>query len=480
MATPNPSAPSLSKSRLLTWLQCPKALWLGEHAPALAAEFDPGRAAIVEVGQAVGRAAWALFPGGVLVPEPATRHAEAVARTQLLLADPGVPAIFEAAFEHQGVRVRVDVLERLGESGFGLREVKASTGLKEHHLPDVAVQRWVLEGAGLRVPSVELVHIDGNFVRGAGPIDWRRFFARQDLTREAAEYARALPRCVGDMRAVLGAEFAPDVEPSRHCFDPWECGFWEHCTAAKPPAWHLGLRRASAERREIWLSALASGQPWVGPGLADALAPAAPPAWYLDFETVTPAIPLYAGTRPYQPIPFLWSLHRLGADGGVEHADYLADASAEPGADPRPALAHALLAALAGDAAPILVWSPYESRILRELANAFPALAPSLDALRARLVDLHATVRGHLYHPGFEGSYSLKEVAPALVPGFGYGDFTQVSDGAAAAAAFARLADGALDPTAAHALRAELRAYCRRDGEALLEVHRVLRELAVA
>jgi predicted RecB family nuclease len=177
-------------------------------------------------------------------------------------------------------------------------------------------------------------------------------------------------------------------------------------------------------------------------------------------------------------VPFLWSLHRVEADGRVAHADFLADAGAEPAADPRPALARALLDALAADAAPILVWSPYEARMLRALATAFPPLAPGLDELRGRLVDLHATVRGHVYHPGFEGSYSLKEVAPALVPGFGYGDLLQVHDGAAAAAAFARLAGGTLDPTAAQALRDELRAYCRRDGEALVEVHRVLRNLA--
>jgi hypothetical protein len=472
------SPPTLSKSRFLTGLQCPKALWLTVHQPDLAAEMDPARQAVIEAGNEVGRAAHELFPGGVLVDEPYWRHEAAVERTRALVADPAVPAIFEAAFEHAGVRIRVDVLERLGRGGdaaaWGLREVKASAGLKEHHVPDVAVQRFVLEGAGLAIPSVELVHVNGEFVRGEGPIDWRRFFTRQDVTEQALAFQRALPRSVGEMRALLGRPDAPAVEPSGHCFDPWECGFWAHCTAAKPPAWHLGLKRASEARRAIWLEALATGRPWVAPELAEVLADAGPPAWCLDFETVAPAIPLYPGTRPYEALPFLYSLHRLAPDGSAAHADFLADGRA----DPRPELAARLVEALSADDAPILVWSGFEARVLRGLAEAAPALAPALDRLRARIVDLLAVVRAHAYHPGFAGSYSLKDVAPALAPGFGYGGLEQVTDGAAAATAFARLAAGAVPAAEADALRAELRAYCARDTQALVEVHRALRRLA--
>jgi hypothetical protein len=468
--------PTLSKSRFLTGLQCSKALWLTVHHPELAAEMDPARQAVIDAGNEVGRAAHELFPGGVLVDEPYWRHEAAVARTCRLVQDPSVPAIFEAAFVHAGVRIRADVLERLGPAPntWGLREVKASAGLKDHHVPDVAVQRFVLEGAGLSVPSVELVHVNGEFVRGEGPIDWREFFVREDLTAQAADFQRALPRSLGEMQALLARPDAPEVEPSGHCFDPWECGFWAHCTAAKPPTWHLGLVRASEARRAVWLEALATGRPWVAPELAVALAATGPPAWCLDFETVAPAIPLYPGTRPYQAVAFLFSLHRLEPDGGVAHVDCLADGRA----DPRPELAVRLVEVLSVDDAPILVWSGFESRVLRDLAEAAPALGPALAHVRARLVDLLAITRAHAYHPGFGGSYSLKDVAPALAPGFGYGGLEQVADGAAAATAFAQLAAGAVEGEAAAALRAELRAYCARDTEALVEVHRALRRLA--
>jgi len=143
----------LSKSRYTAGLQCPRRLWLGRHRPDVAAEPDAARQAIFEMGHEVGVAAHALFPGGVLVDEPYYRHAAAEARTRALLADPDVPAIFEAAFTHSGVRIRVDLLERLGEGRFGLREVKASTAVKPAHVPDLAVQKFVLRGWGLEVPS---------------------------------------------------------------------------------------------------------------------------------------------------------------------------------------------------------------------------------------------------------------------------------------------------------------------------------------
>jgi len=473
---PRPPVPHLSKSRFLGGLQCSRQLWLAAHEPGLGEPPDAARQAVIESGQEVGRAAHALFPGGVLVDEPPWRHGEAEARTRALLADPSVPAIFEGAFTHAGVRIRVDALERLGpDTGrFGLREVKAATSLKEEHVPDVAIQGWVLEGAGLAVPSLELVHIDGDFVRGEGPIDWDRFFVRADVRAAATAFLRDVPARLAEMRRVLAAREAPPVEPSGHCFTPWECPFWSYCTAEKPPAWHLGLRRAGEERRARWLGALASGRPWLGPELGPALAALEPPLWYLDFESAMPAIPLYAGTRPYEQVPFLFSLHRLGADGRLQHVDFLAG---ETG-DPRPALAGALVDALREDAAPIAVWSGYEDRMLAGLAEAVPRLGVDLAGVRERLVDLLAIVRGHAYHPGFEGSYSLKAVAPALAPGFGYADLEEVADGATASAVYARLAAGGIQGAEAARLRAELRAYCRRDTEALAEVHRALRELA--
>jgi predicted RecB family nuclease len=124
----------------------------------------------------------------------------------------------------------------------------------------------------------------------------------------------------------------------------------------------------------------------------------------------------------------------------------------------------------------VVVYSSFEAGVLSELASALPDLASGLDALRARLVDLLPVMRQHVYHPAFGGSFSLKAVAPALVEGFGYGDLEQIAGGGEASAAFLRLASGAVaDPEEEARLRSALRAYCKRDTLALVELHRVLR-----
>ena len=482
---------TLTKSRYLAGCQCPRRLWLGAHAPELAVAPDANRSSYLDAGSAIGRLARTLFPGGVLVE---AAHDDAVARTQQLLADPAVPAIFEAAFVHAGVRIRVDVLERLADGAWGLREVKAGTRVRDSHLHDVALQRMVVEGAGLRVPSVEVIHVDSTYVRADGDIDWPRFFRRVDVV-EALEPLRAkVPALVDVLHRVLALPDSPGVEPSEHCFSPHACEFWAHCTRAKPADWvfHLpgrpspvkALRALGVERipdipedfpltmvqgrvRDV----LRSGREFVTDDLGAALEGSGPPALYLDFETMNPAVPLYAGARPYQQIPFQWSLHALDASGNLTHREFLASGQG----DPRRAFAESLLHAVGAGGEPIVVYSGFEADVLATVAAALPDLAAAIDAVRTRLVDLLPIVRQHLYHPGFGGSFSLKRVAPALVEGFGYRDLTAIADGAGASLALARLVSGEVRDTAEEGrIRAALLAYCARDTLALVELHRAL------
>lgn len=482
-------APRLSKSRVLVGQQCRRRLWLASFAPELAG--DSATDAIFMTGTEIGRMAHGLFPGGVCVE---TLHfAEAQARTQSLMADPRVPAIFEAAFDLDGVRIRADVLERLADGTWGLREVKSSSAVKDVHLDDVAVQWHVLEGS-VRVSSVEVIHVDTRYVRGAGPIDPRSFFVRADVMADAAERRPRIPAIIAELHGTLALDAAPEVEPSSHCWTPYDCEFWEHCTQAKPVDWiyHLprvrtvqrdALRVAGIERIteipvDVELSAiqarirevLQTGRPFVSPDLDSALAEFGPPAYYLDFETMNPGIPLYPGTHPYERIPFQFSLHQVDGAGAVVHQEFLADGRL----DPRRALAEALLAAVGDSAEPILVYSGFEASVLSDLADAFPDLARELERVRGRLRDLLPIVRTHVYHQNFHCSFSLKSVAPALVSGFGYGDLEGISDGGAASDSFHLLAAGQPEPKEEQRVRRALLAYCERDTLALVELHRVL------
>jgi hypothetical protein len=272
----------LTKSRYLADLQCPRRLWLVVHEPLPYEEPDPGSP--MDVGQEIGRKAHLLFPGGVLIDEEPWRHAEAAARTAALMSDARVPAIFEAAFEYDDIRVRVDVMERLADGAWGLREVKSSSGLKDHYLDDIALQAYVTRGAGVAVSSIELLHVNTAYVRGPDGICWAAFFARMDVGDDMAARLTDLPGRLPAMRDHLAMTDVPDVEPGKQCDSPYTCEFKDRCTADKPDDW-------------VSRDATASGQPFVAPDLARLLHSYGPPACYLDFEAMMPPIPLYEGRR---------------------------------------------------------------------------------------------------------------------------------------------------------------------------------------
>ena len=490
------ATPHLTKSRYLAGLQCLRRLWLQVHEPQDYAQPEPGSP--IDVGLEIGRKARRLFPGGMLVEEAPWQHADAVARTAALMQDPSVPAIFEAAFAHHDVRLRVDVLERRPD-GWGLLEVKSSSRVKGHHLDDIALQAHVLAAAGVLLSAIEALHVNTAYVRGPGEIDWPAFFARVDVSEDIAARRIEVPLRLPAMRDSLGRETLPNAEPGKHCSDPYGCQFWGRCTADKPADWvrHMPrLTAAQADRLDalgvtaitdipsdfplagkqaIIRDAIASGQPYVAPDLRRLLHRFGPPACYLDFEAMMPPIPLYEGTRPYQTLPFQWSLHVLAADGTLHHEAFLAGTDG----DPRRAFAETLIAALAGSDLPIIVYSAYEQTQLKVLAAQFPDLAGPITAIIHRLADLLPLVRGGVYFPDFNFSNSIKAVAPALSPGFGYDDLADIADGVAASAAFAQMASGAIvGPADVARLRGALLAYCERDTMAMVEVHRALIALA--
>ncbi len=450
------------------------------------------------VGHEIGRHAHRLFPGGVLVAEGPWQHAQAIACTTALMGDATVPAIFEAAFVHDDIRIRVDVLERRSD-GWGLREIKSSTRVKDHHLDDVALQAYVLASAGVAVSSAEVLHVNNAYVRGTGDVDWPAYFARVDVGAAVEHRRDGVSAGLLEMRECLRMETQPPIEPGGHCHAPYGCEFWDRCTADKPADWinhlprlsatqagdlkALGIEAISAIPAEFPLTwkqtvirdATASGLPYVAPDLARHLHGFRPPACYLDFEAMMPPVPLFAGTRPYQAIPFQWSLHAIDGDGVLHHREFLAAA----GEDPRRPFAETLVAALDSFTGPIVVYSAYERTQLRILASQFSDLRPAIKAIIGRLLDLLPVVRSALYLPEFGFSNSIKSVAPALSPGFGYDDLDSVADGMAAASAFVQLASGAIsDADLVGQLRAALLAYCKRDTLAMVEVHRALILLA--
>ncbi len=434
--------PRLSKSRYLAGLQCHKQLWWRVHDPE-APELSPtpGQQNLFAQGREVGERARGQVPGGELIDRPLHQYDTRVAATsEVLRRDP--PAIYEAWFLADEAYVGVDILERTAR-GYGVIEVKASNRRKPEHLPDVAVQVHVLRRAGLQVERAEVMHLN----RECRHPDLSNLFVREDVT---ALVEGALVGVPDELEAL---ELEAD-------------GF---ATIYDLPS---DLELSVIHARQV--KAVQTGRMVVEGSLARALAQFASPLAFLDFETVSLAIPRWPGCRPWQQVPVQFSVHLEERGRGLVHREWIADG---PG-DPRPALAEALVEACAGARKVVAYYASFERECLRRLREAVPRFAKELERIEKRLVDLLPTVRNHLYHPDFGGGFSIKKTLPALVPGLSYADL-KVQDGEIATVELQRLmleGDGA-PPAERAARRDALLRYCERDTWAMVKMLEKLRSL---
>ena len=331
----------LSKSKLMSFLQCPKRLWLEKHRPELV-QITPETQAAFDTGHAVGDIARQIYdPSGTGKLVSMERGmGEALRQTAMLVANPAATPLFEATFQRDGLLIRADVIDR--DQG-RLIEVKSSTSVKEEHAIDCAIQAWVLEKSAARPESVSLAYINKEFVYAGGG-DYPGLLAEQDMSAEVAPRLQQVPGWLKAAKDVIKAD-EPAVPVGSHCRKPYECPFIDHCwpqteyplttlpnvgrrldeLVAKgfkdvrelPPDLVRG-----EEALRVW-RATRAGKPEVLPAARAELAALAWPRYYLDFETIRFAIPRWAGTRPYQQMPFQWSLHIERAPGQIEHAEFL-------------------------------------------------------------------------------------------------------------------------------------------------------------
>jgi hypothetical protein len=398
--------------------------------------------------------------------------------------------IFEATFRYENVLIRADILIPDG-SGWSVIEVKASTSVKDYHTLDCAIQLWVMREAGLPVTSISLAHIDNQFVYpGNGEYDG--LLIEHDLTAEADSLRQRVVDLVYAAReAVTGP--LPQVPVGARCTSPYECQFMSHCwpTDAQYPVTGLGGGRArlgefvaagcsdirdvraeeitAASQRRIHRVTCA-GQPEILDGAREAFAALAYPRYYLDFETIGPAVPIWAGTRPYQAVPVQWSCHIEEHDGEMRHEEFL-DLSGEP---PMRLLAERLVECL-GASGPVLMWTTYEEGVIRRLIEWFPDLEAPLLAVVERLYDLHPVVKENYYHPEMLGSWSIKSVLPCIAPHMNYTELEGIAQGTAASEGFIEAIAAKTTPERRAELEKQLLRYCKFDTEAMVEIVRYFR-----
>jgi predicted RecB family nuclease len=484
----------LSKSRFVAGLQCHKQLWWRVHEPD-APELAPSPPVRhrMEQGLEVGRLAHQYVPGGELIDFPAYQPGAKATATRDALAR-AVSPIYEATFIADQAYAQVDVLEQRGpQHGFGIVEVKATNRVKEEHVSDVALQVHVARRAGLHVDRAEVMHLNPH----CRYPELSDLFVREDVTSLVETRLLDIPDELASQLRMLDGSL-PEVAIGDHCSRPYMCPFFARCW--RLPAHHVSTLYRIARRQVLTfeaqgyqtlhdlpsdlelgaiharqVKAVTTGQIVVEPDLASAFAEFRSPLAFLDFETVSLAIPVWEGCHPWEMVPAQFSCHVEASGGRYEHHEWIAEG---PG-DPRPALAERVVEACTRARAVVAYYASFERDCLRHLARAVPRLASELRAVERKLVDLLPVVRNHVYHPDFGGSFSIKRVLPALVPALSY-DTLQINDGETASVQLLRLMRSGSRDAEFGALRTALLAYCERDSWAMVKLLDRIRRLVTA
>jgi hypothetical protein len=467
----------LSKTAFLAGRQCPKRLWCETRVPEQVPAPDDTRRAIIEQGLEVGALARRLYPGGVDVSRAGT-VGEMLRLTRDLLAQRRV--IFEGVFSAAGGHARADILAPEGE-GWTLIEVKSATRPDEVHLHDIAFQWHVLRSAGVPLRRACLAHVNSDYVR-RGPVDPAGLFTIVDLTNEIEPLAAEIPDALAALQALLAGD-QPEVPIGPQCGKPYACPLIPACWSYLPEDNVTELYRRNGfdllaegyarivdvpeERlnanQRIQQAVLRTGRPHIEAGPLRAWLDALEyPVHMLDFETASSAIPLFDGTRPYQQIPFQFSVHVLDRRGAEpRHHEFLWTEDS----DPRPALVEALR--VIGPRGSVMAYfAGFERARIDELAEAFPEAADFLEGLNRRLVDLiDPFTRFWVHHPAQHGSCSIKKVLPALT-GSGYQDLA-ITRGDQAAREWLKAVRGG---EGAEAIFRALREYCALDTRGMVDI----------
>jgi hypothetical protein len=486
---------NLSKSKILAFRQCPKRLWLEIHKPEL--RDDSASEAVFQIGHQVGEAARRIYDPegtGVTIDINKLGHGPALAQSAVLLSQ-GLTPIFEAGVCIEGSLAYADVMlpdPQDGAVAWKMIEVKSSGSVKDYQRDDIAVQAHIATSMGIRLSSISLAHIDSSFVY-PGDGDYRGLLKENDLTDEAFSRGGEAAEWIGGAQAVAAMPVEPEIETGPHCNDPYTCGFCDYCNRDKAwpdfplsslPRLHPGRReRIEAaghdDLRDVpdellgWIQnrvkqCSISGETFFdAAGAAADLAPHGFPAYFLDFETAMFAVPIWKGTRPFQQIPFQFSLHILAASGDLQHHGFL-DLS---GNDPSRACARSLVG-LCGEQGPVFAYnSGFECRVMRELAARYPEFASALESIIERVVDLLPIARNRYYHPSQHGSWSIKAVLPAAIPELSYDQLSGVQDGGMAVSAFTEAIDPAVTPGRKQEIEDQLVSYCRLDTFAMVRLY---------
>ena len=485
-----------SKSKYCLAWQCPKLLWLSKYKPELKTE-DPSLEARFEAGNVVGDLAMGLFGDYTEVTaykSDGKLDLTKMKKLTIQCLEDGIENICEASFDLNGLYCAVDILHK-ENGGYAIYEVKSSTHASYIYSVDIAYQKYVLEQCGVNITGTYLVCINSDYVRGES-LDINGLFQIIDVADEVNNEIQSVPSLLQKAKEIYSSKEEPAKDIGLHCRDPYDCAFWNYCTKDLPnpsvfDLYRLPFKKAldyykngdigydalvlnsniTNEKHLRQIShALSDLDTYVDKeGIRDFLDTLSYPIYFLDFETMQPVIPEYKGTKPYQQIPFQYSLHYIEKEGGeLHHKEFLA----ESGVDPRRALAEQLCEDIPMNVCVTAYNKSFECSRIKELAEAFPDLAEHLLNIQRNIKDLLTPFQaGYYYNRAMGGSFSIKSVLPAIFPddpALNYHNLEQIHNGSEAMSIFPKIKDMPLNEQ--ETVRRNLLKYCELDTYAMVKV----------
>lgn len=430
----------LTKSLYMSGQQCPMLLWFSSrHQLPELSLYDKHKFA---QGRDFEKYVKKLFPDGVDLGN--LNQGENIKETQNLIHQS--KTIFEACMVYKNFFFKGDILEPLA-GAWNLYEMKASTEVKKEHIPDLAFQKYICEKNGIKIKNCFIEYISKDYIKQGNVIP-NELVLKEDVTGEVNQIDDVEENSEKYIEIIEQAE-PLEISISKKCNKPYECPLKDECRNNLPEYHVLQL----TNWREYWElfkdgildikdipkdEILSSNKDRVIKEAVDGnkiiinkdkiisfLKELQYPLYYFDFETFDTAIPIFDQSRPYQKIPFQYSLHIQDENNKVKHFNFLA----RGGKDPRPELLVRLEKEIGQTGSVIVFNKTFEIGVLNKLAEDFPKYESFITHTIDRIIDLAKPFKNFdYYNPIQKGRYSLKAVLPAITRE-DYSDL-EISDGA--------------------------------------------------
>ena len=494
----------ISKSSYILGQQCEKSFWFKHNQYPETNPQDEAAQERLAAGDEVGEISKMLFPEGEEIPflDGNYQDMHDITMEKISL---GAERLYEASFLIDGIFIRVDLMNKT-KDGWDIYEVKSSSSVKDYHKDDASLQWHVLK----KIPEIKLnslyVAVLNNAYEKSSEIIPDEFFKKENVTEIANQNRKAVEQKISELKILSSQNDKPKIKISSHCKKPHDCVYQDNCwpknkddlnsiftlyrlnTKKKIDLYEMGIdtfekiqdESGFTNIQQKQLQAYKIKQPIIDKKvIREFIEKVQYPISYFDFETFSDAVPVFERQKPHMQVPFQYSLHiqsnieeKLKIDEG--HYEFLANHEI----DPRRSIAESMIKHLPAQGTIMAYNESFEKKCIKSLAEHCPDLADQLLSFNERFLDLIIPFRsGGYYDLNFKGSFSLKNVLPALCPENKELDYDnlEISDGGTASSTFKKMQS--LSEDEIKIKRNNLREYCRLDTYAMYAIYAKLLEI---